>query len=156
MKKHQFFYFFLVPALFFCACSNPNTTTSSTEATAPSVEKVCINKVIEVDAILGAARNHACEKISLSQTIKEYSKGIDNIDFAQCPKKFTTAFKKHQTAWLNMLMITDKYPDLRGEMHDLFKQLEETQDAERFKILLKDIWDTWAEVEQEMLLFIPL
>jgi len=49
-----------------------------------------------------------------------------------------------------VLPITDRYPDLREEMHDLFKKLETGKDAEVSKPLVKTIWATWAEVEQAM------
>lgn len=47
-----------------------------------------------------------------------------------------------------MLEITNKYPELRGEMHNLFDQLEKGNDAAEFKRYLKQIWDTWAEIEK--------
>ena len=59
-------------------------------------------------------------------------------------------FEKHREAWLALLPVTDQYPDLRGEMHVLFKQLESGRHAESFKPLVKTVWDTWAEIEAVM------
>lgn len=112
------------------------------------LNKECMNRVIALDDSLGKIRNHACEKISLSQSIKDYSAGMKKFSYKKCPESFKKAFERHRQAWANMLVVTDKYPDLRGEMHVLFKQLEEGKDAELFKPLLKAIWDTWAEVEK--------
>lgn len=135
----------------FMACqqrSSSNQQTSNTPTVAEG--KICIKKVMEADNHLGRIRNHACEKISLSATIKDYVAGMEKIDFQDCPASFSTAFKRHQQAWSDMLVVTDHYPDLRGEMHDLFDILEKEKDADQFKALLKQIWDTWAEVETAM------
>ena len=112
--------------------------------------QTCIEKIIALDDSLGTIRNHACKTISLSETIKQYTAGMNQFDFQTCPEAFTVAFKKHIAAWTDMLVVTNQYPELRGEMHDLFDQLEVGEQAELFKSLLKSIWDTWAEVEQAM------
>ena len=46
-----------------------------------------------------------------------------------------------------MTMVTDQYPNLRGEMHDLFDIIEKGKDSGAFKTHLKAIWDTWENVE---------
>jgi hypothetical protein len=112
-----------------------------------ATEKVCIASVIEEDERIGKIRNHACEKISLSKTIDDYVEGLSKIDYTGCPEKFSAAFKKHSQAWLNTKAVTDKYSAMRGEMHDLFKQLESGKDSVEFKRLQRAIWDTWGEVE---------
>ncbi len=132
-----------------CNSSTPkNNTSSSHDSTA--LGKECIKKVIALDDSLGTVRNHACETISLSETIQKYVQGMEAINYNNCPEAFSTAFKKHREAWTAMLSITDQYPDLRGEMHDLFDGIEKGKDAAIFKPLLKAIWDTWAEVENAM------
>jgi hypothetical protein len=75
---------------------------------------------------------------------------MKKLDFQGCPPDFTVAFEKHRQAWNDMIPLVKKYPDLRGEMHVLFDQLEKGEDAERFKLLLKNVWDTWGEVEEAM------
>ena len=107
-------------------------------------------RALALDDSLGRARNHACETISLSETIRQYARGIENIDYRDCPEAFSTAFNKHRKAWLALLPVTDRYPELRGEMHGLFKQLEAGEHAEQFKPLVKSVWDTWGEVEAAM------
>lgn len=129
--------------LIFIQCTNTNSVNQSND-------QKCIEKVIAEDEKIGKIRNHNCEKRSLSETILIYTKGMENFDFSDCPKTFEIAFEKHKKAWLAMLEVTDKHPDLRGEMHDLFDELEKGEDAELFKSLLKDIWDTWGEIEEEM------
>lgn len=110
--------------------------------------KNCFQQVFAVDDHLGNIRNHACEKASLSKAIKDYASGLKEIDYTDCGEAFAMAFEKHRQAWLSALPITDKYPDLRGEMHDLFAQLEAGEDGENFKLIVKSIWGTWNEIEQ--------
>ncbi len=107
----------------------------------------CIQRVIALDDSLGRARNYACEKISMAETIRNYADGMRKADFRHCPSEFSAAFERHRQAWLNMVPLVEKYPDMRGEMHLLFNQLELGKDAATFNPLLKDIWDTWAQVE---------
>ena len=51
-------------------------------------------------------------------------------------------------AWDEMQKFTKRYPDMRGEMHVLFDEIEKGKDKHTFKPILKEIWDTWAEVEK--------
>jgi hypothetical protein len=111
-------------------------------------EKECIDSVIRLDDSLGTIRNHACEKVALSISIKNYAEGIEKLNFKNCPAGFVKAFDIHRKAWIDMLKVTDRYPAMRGEMHDLFDQLEKTGDSVEFKMHLKMIWDTWAVIEK--------
>ena len=143
-----------LPALFIScllamACNKSNIK-PPTQEEAALLNKKCIEMVIANDEILGKERNHACEKISLSKTVKAYSKGLKKLDYGNCSEEFTQAFERHRQAWLGVLPITDKYPELRGEMHDLFAQIEKGKDGEEFKNLVKAIWDTWGEVEAQI------
>jgi len=135
----------VVLVTFHCTNKKPNPKNST-----PGDEKNCIEHVIAIDDSIGGLRNHNCEKISLSETIKIYTDGIENISFDYCPRNFSKAFEAHKKAWVAMMEVTDKYPDLRGEMHDLFKILEEGEDKDSFKPLLDKIWSTWADVEKAM------
>lgn len=108
----------------------------------------CIETALSLDDQAGRIRNHACESTSLSQAILNYTQSLEQIDFSSCPKDFKAAFEGHIRAWQAAMEITDKYPNLRGEMHDLFKRIEEGQDGEKFKSKVKAIWDTWAEIEK--------
>ncbi|MFN0014901.1 MAG: YybH family protein [Saprospiraceae bacterium] len=106
----------------------------------------CMGDALALDDSLGRVRNHACKTISLSQTIRQYATAIEKIGVG-CPDAFAAGFKKHAAAWIALLPVTDRHPDLRGEMHLLFKQLESGQGGEVFKSLVKTVWDTWAEIE---------
>ena len=112
--------------------------------------KVCVESIIKKDSELGKVRNHACEKLSLSETIIEYTTALKQLDFSACEKEFEVAFSSHINAWENAVSITDKYPMLRGEMHDLFDKIELTSDSTEFKSLVASIWSTWGEVESAM------
>lgn len=148
MKYASTFYLFILIGLFL-ACKEPNAKQPTKNAVV-DLTKACLDRVMAQDDSLGKARNHACETISLSETIKQYVSGLENIDYSNCPEAFVNAFKAHREAWTAMMEVTDKYPDLRGEMHDLFDELEKSEDADTFKSLLKPIWDTWALVEKEI------
>lgn len=108
---------------------------------------LCMKNAIALDDSLGRARNYACERISLSETIREYVAGMEKIDFGACPTDFSEGFRQHIAAWSALLPLTDKHADLRGEMHVLFKQLESGPEGEAFKAGVKKVWDTWALVE---------
>ncbi len=120
------------------------------EAGLPPERFGCMAEAIALDDSLGRVRNHACETTPLSLTIRQYAAAIAAIDFPGCPEGFGAAFKKHAAAWLALLPVTDQYPDLRGEMHDLFSQLEAGPHAGPFKPLVKAVWDTWGEIEGAM------
>lgn len=111
-------------------------------------EKECITRIIAADDSLGAIRNHTCEIVSLSRSIKNYVRGLKKLNFKNCPSGFKESFRIHTKAWHDILKITNKYPSLRGEMHELFDQLEKGNDAVEFKKYLKQIWDTWADIEK--------
>jgi hypothetical protein len=116
--------------------------------TLTAAERECIKEVTRLDDSLGVIRNHACEKISLSMSIKNYAGGLRKLNFKNCPAGFSKAFDTHTKAWMGMLKVTDRYPGLRGEMHSLFDQLEKSADSVEFKKHLKMIWDTWAGIEK--------
>lgn len=111
-------------------------------------KKKCISNILKQDDSLGKLRNESCKQISLSQSIVNYSNEINKLDYDNCPKLFHSAFKAHQTTWNEITTVTNKYPNLRGEMHGLFDQIKIGRDSTQFKILLKNIWDTWAIVEK--------
>ena len=110
-------------------------------------EKDCIEFIIAEDAEAGGIRNQACKIKSLSATINDYTQTLDALDFSRCPKAFTKAFKTHIHAWKDLISFTDGYPDLRGEMHYLFKEIENGEQGEAFKQGVQKVWDSWAEVE---------
>lgn len=109
----------------------------------------CMQRILAKDDSLSTIRNLACQKISLDQSISNYTRSLESMDFRYCPEQFTNAFTAHRRAWEALIPITKKYDDMRGEMHFLFKELEAGQDSTLFKQNLKRVWDTWAEVEKE-------
>ena len=133
--------------LFFISCTPSNTGRQDTHN---DISSECIASVIARDDELGTVRNHACEQISLAETIQNYVDKMGKVDFNDCPTAFKIAFEKHRQAWMEMIPLAKKYPDVRGEMHDIFNKIEKGDDKKEFKPLLKNIWDTWAEVEKAM------
>ncbi|MCB0544193.1 MAG: hypothetical protein H6575_05330 [Lewinellaceae bacterium] len=138
---------------FLIACADSGADKQKPVQPAPATTaaaKACMDSIIAFDSRVGTIRNHACEKQSLSKTITEYTEALENADFAACPVAFKNAFLKHIQAWRNALAVTDKYPELRGEMHDLFNKIESGDDGPVFKTLVADIWATWADIEKVM------
>ncbi len=130
--------------LFLFSCTKKTSTVQHYEGESP---KSCVERIIAADETLGDIRNHACEKISLSQTIKNYVAELKALDFNACPSDFTDGFDAHTSAWEDMVAVTDHYPNLRGEMHDLFDKIKEGEHAMEFNLRLKAIWDTWGSIE---------
>ena len=109
----------------------------------------CVDRIFQKDSVLGDIRNYASEKISLSETIDNYTNGLQSLDYTDCPDKFRSAFQEHIQAWLNIKIVSDNYPSLRGELHDIFAELEKSSDSIAFKSLVKQIWDSWKMVEEQ-------
>lgn len=120
------------------------------QAPAKPAPQVRMKQVIALDDSLGKVRNRACERISLSETIRQYAMGLEKIDYSGCPDVFVAGFRQHREAWLALLPFTDRHAQLRGEMHDLFKKIETGPDGEPFKGTVKKVWDTWALIEAAM------
>lgn len=114
----------------------------------PTHPSGCMQRIIAKDDSLGTIRNHACENISLDQTISNYTSALATLDFKYCPENFTNAFTIHRNAWDALIPIVRKYGHKRGEMHLLFKELEISEDSTLFKQKLKFVWDTWSDVEK--------
>lgn len=107
-----------------------------------------MDKIFKQDDELGKSRNHYCKTHTLSETVLQYTHALEQLDFTDCPENFTKAFQNHRKAWLAILPITNKNETLRGEMHQLFKEIENGADGETFKKLVAEIWRTWDEVEK--------
>jgi len=124
-----------------------NSNRGKKDFTIHASAKECVDYVIAKDDSLGSIRNYASEKQSLSETIDDYVYSLDNLSFSNCPSTFTDAFEEHKDAWVNITEVTDNYPDLRGEMHDIFDIIADGPDSTTFKLLLAEIWATWEQVE---------
>jgi len=112
------------------------------------VGNACVERVLAMDDTLGRQRNHACEQVSLSRAINDYVNGLREADFTDCPDNFKQAFDSHIRAWINIIQVTDKYPAVRGEMHDLFNQIAQSKGSTEFNAYLAEIWNTWDAVEK--------
>ena len=145
-------------ALLICSqpsCNIPTGKKHSSEADSTSNE-LCIKYIVSLDDSLSALRNHDCESVSISESIYKYTAGIGNASFEDCPEDFVRAYKRHQQAWLEMLRVTDKYTDLRGEMHQLFNSIQAGKDSTEFKQRLQLIWSTWDEIKNAAHPFVKL
>lgn len=108
----------------------------------------CSKYILAQDDSLGSVRNHASEHMPISQSVVQYIKELSKLNFDDCPDDFVEAFEEHMSAWLNVIPILEKYPDARAEMHEVFKEIESGIHQDTFKILVDEIWSTWAKVEK--------
>jgi hypothetical protein len=128
------------------ACGNSPVDQAAT--TADKATCTCITAVIAADEVAGKTRNHACERQSLSLTIVDYERAIRNFDYRDCPDEFSQAMFLHADAWKVLLPIVQQFPNMRGEMHDLFSELKSGPGGEEFSLLVDEVWATWADVEE--------
>lgn len=138
----------ILSLLFIISCGNSEVNNTSEVPVMTDLAMTCIQQVVTMDQSLGSIRTRASENISLSASINQYIESTNVINMKDCPEDFKVAFKKHQEAWLNTLVITDKYPELRGQMHILFEQISQGEDGAALAPLVKAIGDTWVAVEQ--------
>ena len=125
-------------------------TCKQKEKSVVSEIKSCEETIIEQDSIFGIIRNHASEENSLSKSISNYLAALKSLDYSNCSEQFYNAFYSHIAAWDSLTKVTDNYPDLRGELHDLFKDIEQTKDSTAFTAYLNAIWSTWSDVESQI------
>ena len=99
--------------------------------------------------LIAKQRDHIPEKDNLAIAVRTYVLGLDNIDFSDCPKEFTAAYKKHRDAWNDSVAFFEKHDSLRGEMHDLFDLIRKMDSPDREEINRHNdaIMSTWRDVE---------
>jgi hypothetical protein len=129
--------------------------TARTEESDAAHERECIEVILATDDSLGQLRNNASKTMPLSTVIRGYVHDLKQLETHGCPDDFVVAVDAHRAAWIGMLDITDKYPDLRGEMHVLFDSIAAGRDSTGYKIRLQAVWDTWEVVLEEARLLIP-
>jgi len=107
-----------------------------------------IASFLKEDQRLGGIRNHDPETMPLHRAIERYVAALRDLDH-DVPDAFMQAFEAHLQAWERMADYTRDHSEMRGEIHDLFDQLEQASNpsADRFKRLLEEIWSTWRQVE---------
>jgi len=131
------------------ACNNVGKKNGKTKLESVYIKTAeCIESILQRDSELGKIRNHSSEQLSLSETIDDYTNSLKSLDYKNCPDKFTIAFHNHIEAWLDVKKVSDKYPELRGELHVIFAELEKKKDSLEFKLLETRISDTWNIVEE--------
>ena len=137
------------------SCNIPSGARHESDADSTSNE-LCIKHVVSFDDSLSSLRNHDCENMSMSESIYRYTSAIGSVSFEDCPDEFIRAYKRHQQAWLEMLRVTDKYTDMRGEMHQLFDSIQSGKDSTAIKERLRLIWSTWDEVKASAKPFVEI
>lgn len=106
-------------------------------------------RVLEEDAQLGATRNHASETGPIAEAIRRYVAGLDALDVSDCPEAFVHALGRHRSAWEQSVAFFEQFPELRGELHDVFEMIRTRDEASSAGLEAAEagIWSTWAEVE---------
>ncbi len=109
-----------------------------------------IERILEMDRILGKKRNLICEHASAATAVRAYLIGLDAIDFRPCPKEFVAAFRAHHNAWESSIPFLQIHDSLRGEMHDLFDKIRQLNDEQRTQLdkHVREITETWTMVEK--------
>ncbi len=138
----------LISFLLLLACKGNEEKPNTSDLKIETDKTNCVNEIFKRDSLFGEIRNHSSEKISLSKTITIYSKNLKSLDYSNCPEEFKLAFHKHNEAWLDFRKVSNKYPLLRGELHDIFTKIEKSEDSTEFKSCLKQILETWKLVEE--------
>ncbi|WP_108840677.1 hypothetical protein [Aquimarina sp. Aq78] len=138
----------LLFSLLLLGCNGPNKKENRSFSDIERKSIDCVKQIFEKDSIFGNIRNHASEKTSLTEVINDYSKNLKSLDYSHCPEEFESAFSKHIDAWLDFRKISDKYPLLRGELHDIFAVIEKSKDSTEFKSRLNQILETWKIVKE--------
>ena len=139
----------LLLILLLLSCNNAGNKSSKAKLeSVTNINTECIESILKKDSVLGQIRNHASEQISLSETIDNYTNSLKSLDYSDCPDNFTIAFHEHIEAWLELKKASDKYPELRGELHEVFSELEKKKDSLEFKSFETKILDTWETVEK--------
>ena len=134
--------------LLILGCKETNANQNNSDSTVDLKRAKCVEQIFVKDSILGDVRNHASENLPLSEALNNYTKELESLDYSSCPDSFITAFHKHIEAWKMVTKISDKYPSLRGELHEIFEELEKGKDSTEFKYLVKQVLDTWTIVEE--------
>lgn len=112
-----------------------------------------VSAVLAADAAAGRARNHAPETGPVAEAVRDYVAAMDAIELAATPPAFRVAFERHRDAWAALAPYLDRFPEERGEMHDVFDRLADPSrnpDAATFETLVAEVWATWDEVEASM------
>lgn len=145
--KYRLYFILFLTVLLSCKNTEGNGNETKIKSVVDLKKAECIESTLKRDSEFGKIRNHSSEQVSLSETIDNYTDSIKSLDYRNCPDKFKIAFHKHIEAWMNIKRVSDKYPELRGELHVIFSDLEKNKDSLEFKSLKAKIFDTWKIVE---------
>ncbi len=118
-------------------------------APSPEVSESAMQTVLKLDELLSQQRNEATRQVALNQAIQQYVANLEQLDFDGCPPEFVAAFQKHRLAWQASIEFFASHQDLRGEMHEVFKQIatHDKNSARQLKTHLDSIMETWRAVQ---------
>ncbi|MGI9517810.1 MAG: DUF6265 family protein [Pirellulaceae bacterium] len=108
-----------------------------------------ILNVYAMDALLARQRDQLPHDSTLEIAVRSYVRGLDTIDFSECPDDFAKAYREHRDAWAASEEFFAQCDELHGEMHQLLDQIREAggAKAEELEKHWGAIFDTWARVE---------
>jgi len=145
MKPIANFKAVILPVIFLIACFGCNNTANPKQAGSAS----CWTRVYETDSILSIKRNEDCKRMPLAAAIGHYLDEAKKITYEDCSLSFKESFLAHLQAWEKLKPIADKYPLLRGELHEVFGLIQRTSDSALFNQYVNDIHETWKHVESK-------
>lgn len=111
-----------------------------------------IRAVIEQDSRLGKLRNHFSEDAPVARAVEEYVAGLDALDLEHCPPDFVRALHRHRDAWHGSIAFFEEFPNLRGEIHDVFEMIRARDHSSRARLeaVEAEILSTWVAVQNSM------
>ncbi len=105
--------------------------------------------VYAMDALLAQQRNQLPHDSTLAIAVRSYVRGLNTIDFSDCPGEFARAYREHLDAWAASEEFFEQFDELHGEMHELFDQIREMDESKRAELEkhYQAIFDSWAKVQ---------
>ena len=116
----------------------------------PPPEIGCMASVIKADERLALARNAAPREMPIGDAVRAYLEAFESLDMSECPPPFREAIRRHLGAWRETLPWLDAYPELRGELHEVFDVIGRDERNAEFRAAVGQIIQTWSQVEQAM------
>ncbi|GAB5400162.1 MAG: hypothetical protein Aureis2KO_17470 [Aureisphaera sp.] len=110
--------------------------------------QACIHGALQAKAMLYAIYGNRTTKAPLSVAISSYINELEKIErLPSCPMPFKVTFKQYVTSWKSLIPIVEKYPEMRGSMRELLKELEQSPDSTAIKNRMRIIEANWRNVE---------
>ena len=149
----------ILAALVTLGCHSPSSSPAAVsegparaEESGQSEHHAAMRAILAADTAISGQRDKDPRAMALSVAIERYVEGLEALDYSACPADFARGFQAHRAAWMEMGTYLESFGILRGEMHDLFRQIdrEDNPTVAEFRRLHGAIFSTWALVDQAL------